>query len=37
MIVSGSPRPYTELWNRYQDWNVPWEQWQDGNLDLSEG
>ncbi|MGQ0630586.1 MAG: Ig-like domain-containing protein [Sporichthyaceae bacterium] len=37
VIVSGSPRPYTELWNRYQDWNVPWEQWKDGNFDLSEG
>ncbi|MGQ0626013.1 MAG: Ig-like domain-containing protein [Sporichthyaceae bacterium] len=37
VIVSGSPRPYTELWNRYQDWNVPWATWQDGNLDLRNG
>jgi lipoprotein-anchoring transpeptidase ErfK/SrfK len=31
VIVSGSPRKYTEIWNRYMDWNVPWRQWSAGN------
>lgn len=31
VVVTGSPRKYTEIWNRYMDWNVPWEQWAAGN------
>jgi len=31
VIVSGSPRAYTEIWNRYMDWNVPWRTWSAGN------
>ncbi len=37
VITTGSPRKFTELWNRYQDWNVSWEQLQTGNFDLSDG
>jgi lipoprotein-anchoring transpeptidase ErfK/SrfK len=36
VIVTGSPKKFTELWNRYQDWNVDWDQWQTGNFDLSD-
>jgi lipoprotein-anchoring transpeptidase ErfK/SrfK len=31
VIVNGSPRKYTEIWNRYMDWNVPWWKWAAGN------
>jgi len=31
VIVTGSPRKYTEIWNRYMDWNVPWSTWSAGN------
>jgi lipoprotein-anchoring transpeptidase ErfK/SrfK len=31
VIVTGSPKKYTELWNRYMDWNVPWPKWSAGN------
>jgi lipoprotein-anchoring transpeptidase ErfK/SrfK len=31
VIVTGSPRRYTEIWNRYMDWNVPWRTWSAGN------
>jgi L,D-transpeptidase catalytic domain len=31
VIVTGSPKKYTELWNRYMDWNVPWPRWSAGN------
>jgi len=37
VITTGSPKKFTELWNRYQDWNVNWDQWQTGNFDLSDG
>jgi lipoprotein-anchoring transpeptidase ErfK/SrfK len=36
VVVTGSPKKFTELWNRYQDWNVDWDQWQTGNYDLSD-
>jgi lipoprotein-anchoring transpeptidase ErfK/SrfK len=35
VVVSGSPRPYDDLWNLYQDWNVPWAKWSKGNADKS--
>jgi hypothetical protein len=31
VVVIGSPRKYTEIWNRYMDWNVPWRTWAAGN------
>jgi lipoprotein-anchoring transpeptidase ErfK/SrfK len=31
IIVSGSPRVYGPIWNRYGDWNVPWATWSAGN------
>jgi len=31
VVVTGSPRKYTEIWNRYMDWNVPWQKWSPGN------
>jgi lipoprotein-anchoring transpeptidase ErfK/SrfK len=31
VIITGSPRKYTEIWNRYMDWNVPWVKWSAGN------
>jgi lipoprotein-anchoring transpeptidase ErfK/SrfK len=31
VVVTGSPRRYTEIWNRYMDWNVPWRTWAAGN------
>lgn len=37
VITTGSPKKFTEIWNRYQDWNVDWDQWQTGNFDLSDG
>ena len=37
VITVGSPKKFTELWNRYQDWNVDWDQWETGNFDLSDG
>ncbi|HZE66502.1 MAG TPA: Ig-like domain-containing protein [Sporichthyaceae bacterium] len=37
VIVTGSPKPYTEIYNRYQDWNVSWTKWQTGNYNLSDG
>jgi lipoprotein-anchoring transpeptidase ErfK/SrfK len=36
VVVTGSPVKHTELWNRIQDWNVPWERWLTGNYDLSD-
>ncbi|MGQ0843019.1 MAG: Ig-like domain-containing protein [Sporichthyaceae bacterium] len=36
VVVTGSPAEHTELWNRVQDWNVPWERWLGGNFDLSD-
>ena len=36
VVVTGSPKPFTTLWNRYQDWNVPWAQWLTGNYDLED-
>jgi lipoprotein-anchoring transpeptidase ErfK/SrfK len=36
VITIGSPKKFTDLWNRYQDWNVDWDQWQTGNFDLSD-
>ncbi len=37
VVTVGSPKKFTEIWNRYQDWNVDWDQWQTGNFDLSDG
>jgi hypothetical protein len=37
VVVTGSPKPYTEIYNRYQDWNVSWSKWQTGNYNLSDG
>jgi len=34
VVVTGSPVPFTELSNRIQDWNIPWDKWLKGNLDL---
>ncbi|MGQ0846336.1 MAG: Ig-like domain-containing protein [Sporichthyaceae bacterium] len=31
IVVTGSPRPYEDLTNRYADWNVSWEKWKKGN------
>ena len=31
IVVTGSPRPYNDLANRYADWNVPWAKWSAGN------
>jgi lipoprotein-anchoring transpeptidase ErfK/SrfK len=31
VVVTGSPRPYGAIWNRYADWNVPWSTWSAGN------
>jgi lipoprotein-anchoring transpeptidase ErfK/SrfK len=31
VVVTGSPRRYTEVWNRYMDWNIPWRTWAAGN------
>jgi lipoprotein-anchoring transpeptidase ErfK/SrfK len=36
VICTGSPKKFTELWNRYQDWNVSWTKWLTGNFDLSD-
>ncbi len=36
VVTTGSPKPFTTLWNRYQDWNVPWSQWLTGNYDLED-
>ncbi|WP_245541688.1 L,D-transpeptidase [Sporichthya polymorpha] len=36
VITIGSPKKFTDLWNRYQDWNVDWDQWLTGNFDLSD-
>ncbi|MGQ0466766.1 MAG: Ig-like domain-containing protein [Sporichthyaceae bacterium] len=36
VVVTGSPAKHTDLWNRIQDWNVPWEQWLTGNFDLKD-
>ena len=36
VVVTGSPLGYADLWNRIQDWNVPWERWLTGNYDLSD-
>ena len=33
IVVTGSPKPYTNLFNRYADWNVPWAKWSKGNAD----
>ncbi len=33
IVVTGSPRKYTNLFNRYADWNIPWEKWSAGNAD----
>jgi hypothetical protein len=37
VIVTGSPKPYTEIYNRYQDWNVSWSKWLTGNYGLTDG
>jgi lipoprotein-anchoring transpeptidase ErfK/SrfK len=37
VVVTGSPKPYNELYNRYQDWNVSWSKWQTGNYGLTDG
>ncbi|WP_293768186.1 Ig-like domain-containing protein [Sporichthya sp.] len=37
VVTIGSPKKFTEIWNRYQDWNVDWDQWETGNFDLSDG
>jgi lipoprotein-anchoring transpeptidase ErfK/SrfK len=37
VVVTGSPKPFNELYNRYQDWNVSWSKWLTGNYDLSDG
>ena len=34
VVVSGSPKPYNDIYNRIQDWNVPWEKWSAGNTDV---
>jgi lipoprotein-anchoring transpeptidase ErfK/SrfK len=31
VVVTGSPRPYGPIANRYGDWNVPWSTWSAGN------
>jgi lipoprotein-anchoring transpeptidase ErfK/SrfK len=31
VVVSGSPRKYTNLDNRIADWNIDWETWRAGN------
>jgi lipoprotein-anchoring transpeptidase ErfK/SrfK len=31
IVVTGSPKPYTNLFNRYADWNIPWSKWSKGN------
>lgn len=36
VVVTGSPVGHPNLWNRIQDWNVPWERWLTGNYDLSD-
>ncbi len=36
VVVTGSPVKHNDLWNRIQDWNVPWERWLAGNYDLSD-
>jgi lipoprotein-anchoring transpeptidase ErfK/SrfK len=33
IIVTGSPKPYKDLINRYADWNVDWDEWSEGNAD----
>ncbi|MGQ0842643.1 MAG: Ig-like domain-containing protein [Sporichthyaceae bacterium] len=37
VVTTGSPRPFTTIWNRYQDWNVTWAHWLTGNYDLTDG
>ncbi len=37
VVVTGSPKKFNELWNRYQDWNVDWAKWLTGNYDLTDG
>lgn len=37
IVVTGSPKKFTEIWNRYQDWNVGWKKWRTGNVDLIDG
>jgi hypothetical protein len=34
-VVTGSPRPYGPIWNRYGDWTVPWSTWSAGNARAS--
>jgi lipoprotein-anchoring transpeptidase ErfK/SrfK len=31
VVVTGSPKPYTDLGNRIADWNIDWERWKSGN------
>jgi lipoprotein-anchoring transpeptidase ErfK/SrfK len=31
IVVTGSPRRYGPLWNRYGDWNLDWPTWSAGN------
>jgi lipoprotein-anchoring transpeptidase ErfK/SrfK len=31
IVVTGSPKPYKDLINRYADWNIPWVKWKAGN------
>jgi lipoprotein-anchoring transpeptidase ErfK/SrfK len=33
VIVTNSGKPYTNLINRYADWNIDWETWSAGNAD----
>jgi lipoprotein-anchoring transpeptidase ErfK/SrfK len=33
VVTTGSPKPYTNIYNRIADWNIPWEKWKAGNAD----
>ena len=33
IVVTGSPKPYRDLINRYADWNIDWDEWSEGNAD----
>lgn len=35
VVVTGSPKPFTDITNRIADWNVPWEQWKAGNANAA--
>ena len=36
VVVTGSPKPYTNLQNRIADWNIDWGTWSTGNVDAKE-